>query len=167
MKTAQLFRDQLGLSQELMAQYLGVTRSQLAMYEAGKRELSTSALAKLAEIALFFGQKNVTEKEGRQLLEKQELEVKVFLTRHIKELEYKQIKAQRLLETIQKKHHQNLQLHSLALYLQKNKVIQAEVLLQQAIAGIEKNGLARQAKQMLKIESSKSQMVYSNILKEK
>ncbi len=46
-------------------------------------------------------------------------------------------------------------------------MIQAEVLLQQAIAGIEKNGLARQAKQMLKIESSKSQMVYSNILKEK
>ncbi len=167
MKAAQLFRDQLGLSQELMAQYLGVTRSQLAMYEAGKRELSTSALAKLAEIALFFDQKNVTEKEGHQLLEKQELEVKVFLTRHIKELEYKQIKEQRLLETIQKKHHQNLQLHSLALYLQKNKVIQAEVLLQQAIAGIEKNGLARQAKQMLKIESSKSQMVYSNILKEK
>ncbi len=121
MKAAQLFRDQLGLSQELMAQYLGVTRSQLAMYEAGKRELSTSALAKLAEIALFFDQKNVTEKEGHQLLEKQELEVKVFLTRHIKELEYKQIKEQRLLETIQKKHHQNLQLHSLALYLQKTK----------------------------------------------
>jgi transcriptional regulator with XRE-family HTH domain len=167
MKATQLFRDQLGLSQEVMAQYLCITRSQLAMYEAGKRELPTAALAKLAEIALFFDQKNVTENEGHQLLKKQELEVKVLLTRHAKELEYKQIKEQRLLDTIQKKHNQNLQLNSLALYLQKNKAAQAEVLLQQAIAGIEQNGLARQTKQMLKLEGIKSQLEYINILKEK
>ncbi|MDD5151856.1 MAG: helix-turn-helix transcriptional regulator [Flavobacterium sp.] len=167
MKATQLFRDQLGLSQEVIAQYLCVTRSQLAMYEVGKRELSTAALAKLAEIALFFDQKNATEKVENKILKKQELEVKELLTHHAKELEYKQIKEQRLLDAIQKKHNQNLQLNSLALYLQKNKMGQAEVLLQQAITGIKKNGLARQAKQVLRLESIKSQLDYINILKEK
>lgn len=167
MKATQLFREQLGLSQEVMAQYLFITRSQLAMHEAGKRELPTTALAKLAEIALFFDQKKATEKEGRQLLKKQELEVKALLARHAKELEYKQIKEQRVLDSIQKKHNQNLQLNSLALYLQKNKKGQAETLLQQVITGIEQNGLARQAKQALKLEGIKSQLNYINILKKK
>jgi transcriptional regulator with XRE-family HTH domain len=167
MKATQLFRDQLGLSQQVMAQYLCITRSQLAMYEAGKRELPTTALAKIAEIALFFDQKNTTKKVESQLLKKQELEVKALLTHHAKELEYKQIKERRVLDAIQKKHNQNLQLNSLGLYLQKNKDVQAETLLLQAIAGIEENGLARQTKQMLKLEGIKSQLNHINSLKEK
>ena len=167
MKATQLFRNQLGLSQEVMAQYLGVTKSQLAMYELGKRELPTAALAKLAEIALFFDQKNATEKVESKLLKKQELEVKELLTHQAKELEYKQIKEQRVLDAIQKKHNQNLQLNSLALYLQRNQKAQAGMLLQQAITGIEKNGLATQTKQLLRLEGIKSQLDYINILKEK
>lgn len=167
MKSTQLFRALLGLSQEVMAQYLCVTKSQLAMYEAGKRELPTAALAKLAEITLFFDQKKATIEEESKLLNKQGFEVKVLLAHHTKELEYKQIKEQRVLDTIQKKHNQNLQLHSLALYLQKSKVVQADALLQQAITGIEKNGLARQVKQVLKLEGIKCQLDYINILKEK
>lgn len=167
MKATQLFRAQLGLTQEVMAQYLGVTKSQLAMYEAGKRELPTTALAKLAEIALFFDQKKTTEKEENKLLKEQELGVKALLTHQAKELEYKQMKEQRLLDVIQKKHNQNLQLNSLAMYLLKNNKVQADMLLQQAITGIEKNGLARQTKQVLRLESIKSQLDYINILKKK
>lgn len=167
MKASQLFRDQLGLSQEVMAQYLGVTKSQLAMYEVGKRELPTTALAKLAEIALFFDQKEATKEEENKPLKEQELEVKTLLAHQAKELEYKQIKEQRLLDTILKKHNQNLLLNSLALYLKKNRKGQTDVLLQQAVTGIEQNGLAKQTKQVLKLEGIKSQLDYINILKEK
>ncbi|WP_281297428.1 helix-turn-helix domain-containing protein [Flavobacterium limnophilum] len=160
MKTTQLYRAQLGLSQEAMSQYLGVTKSQLAMYEAGKRELPTAALIKLAEITQFFGLNIVTEEEQIDLLNKQELDVKVLLTHQVKELEYKQMKEQRLLDAIQKKYHQNLELHSLALHLQKSKLPLANVLLQQAIRGIEANGLAKQVQQQLKLESIQGQQAY-------
>ncbi|WP_310379052.1 helix-turn-helix transcriptional regulator [Flavobacterium sp.] len=167
MKAKQLLRDQLGLSQEVMAKYLCVTRSQLAMYEAGKRELPTAAIVKLAEITLFLEQNKASRKEDDKLLKKQELEVKTLLKYHAKELEYKQIKEQRMLEAIKKKHNQSLQLNSLALHLQKNKSAQADILLQQATIGIEKNGVAAQTKQVLKLESIKSQLNHINILKEK
>ncbi len=160
MKATQLFRKQLGLSQEVMAQYLCVTRSQLAMYEAGKRELPTAALVKLAEMAQFFEQNKATEKDENQALDKKELEV--LLAHHAKELEYHQIKEQRLLDVIQKKHNQNLQLNSLVLHLQKNKTSQADVLLQHAIIEIKKNGLAAQTKQVLKLEGIKSQLGFVN-----
>ena len=165
MKATQLFRDQLGLTQELMAQYLGISRSLLAMYEKGKRELPTAALVKLADITLFFEQKKTTAKETSKHLKQQELEVKKLLIHHAKELEYKQIKEQRLLEAMEKKHNQNLQLNALALHLQSNKDLQANVLLQQATIGIEKYGVASQTKQVLKLESIKSQLNHINILK--
>ena len=165
MKATQLFRDQLGLTQEVMAQYLGITRSLLAMYEAGKRELPTTALAKLADITLFFEQKKTTAKETSKHLKQQELEVKKLLKHHAKELEYNQIKEQRLLEALEKKHSQSLELNSLALHLQSNKDLQADVLLHQARIGIIKYGLASQTKQVLKLESIKSQLNHINILK--
>ena len=70
------------------------------------------------------------------------------------------MKEQRLLDAIQKKYHQNLELHSLALHLQKSKLPLANVLLQQAIRGIEANGLAKQVQQQLKLESIQGQQAY-------
>ena len=165
MKATRLFRDQLDLSQETMSQYLLITRSQLAMYEAGKRDLPIAALAKLATIAQFLDQKKATVTEEAQILEKQELEVKALLRDQAKELEYKLIKDQRTLDYIQKKYNKNLQLHALALHLQKSNSLLAVVLLQQAIAGIEKYGLPTQTKQILKLKSSKSQLDYINALR--
>lgn len=165
MKTTQLLRDQLGLSQEMMAYYLKITLSQLAMYETGKRELPTDALIKIAEIVLFFEQKQKVSKEEYELLNKQQSKVHEILKHQVKELEYKQIKEQRALDKIQKKHNQNLQLHSLARYLQKSKTTQADILLQQATAGIEKYALVNQTKQLLKLESIKSQLNYIDTLK--
>ena len=45
-------REQLGLSQEDMSYYLGVTRSHLAMVERSERELPSEALIKLATLEL-------------------------------------------------------------------------------------------------------------------
>jgi predicted transcriptional regulator len=167
MKTTQLLRDQLGLSQEMMANYLKITLSQLAMHETGKRDLPTAALVKIAEILLFFEQKQKSAKEEKEFLKQQQAKVRQILTQQTKELEYKQIKEQRVLDKIQKKYNQSVQLHSLVQHLQKNKTTHTDVLLQQALIGIEKYSLAHQTKQTLKLESIKNQLNYLDILKKK
>lgn len=166
MKITQLYRLQLGLSQEVMSQYLGVSKSTLAMYETGKRELPTAALVKLAEISLFFELKVAVE-EQNELLNELELEVKALLIHQVKELEYEQLRARRVLDAIEKKYQQNLALHSLALHFQKSRLPIADALLQQAISGIKANGMAKQVQQELKLKSIQTQLVYINGLIEK
>ena len=50
LKNKDLLRVRLGISQPDFADYLGVTRSQLAMHEQGSRSLPTEALMKLAKM---------------------------------------------------------------------------------------------------------------------
>ncbi|OUD24370.1 hypothetical protein FPG92_12695 [Flavobacterium psychrophilum] len=149
----------------MMAQYLEITLSQLAMYETGKRELPTGALIKLSVIVLFFEQKQEVSSTEKELLKQEQVKVQEIINRKAKELEYKQIKAQRALDKIQKKHKQSLQLNLLAQYLQKNKTEKNNVLLQQALIGINKYGLANQTIQILNLESIKSQLNYVATLK--
>ncbi len=167
MNLTQFFRDQLGLSQEMMAIYLAVTKSQLSMYEIGKRELPSAALTKLADLAVFFEQNKISKEQESEFQKEQELKLKAFLDFQIKELQYKQMKEQRILHAIQKKYHQSLKLHAFALHLQKGKEKLADALLQQAISGVERNGLLLQTQQLLKLEGIKSQLNYITILKEK
>jgi len=54
MKKLNSVRKNLGLSQFEMAHYLQINRSQLTMYEQGKRDLPTHAFVKLAEMELFL-----------------------------------------------------------------------------------------------------------------
>ena len=94
------------------------------------------------------------------------MEVKALLSHEAKELEYKLIKEQRTLDYILKKYNKNLQLHELALHLQKSNSALAVILLQQAKAGIEKYDLIAQTKQILKLKSTESQIDYTNAYKE-
>ena len=89
MKPTQFFREQLGLTQEMMALYLAVTKSQLSMHELNKRELPSSAIGKLAEIAVFLDQNKTNEAVESEFQIEQELKLKAFLDSQIKELEYK------------------------------------------------------------------------------
>ena len=50
------FREQLGLSQQDLASYLSIAKSQISMVESGLRDLPTPALIKLA----FFEQASLT-----------------------------------------------------------------------------------------------------------
>lgn len=50
MQRSKQIREKLGLSQEALAIYLGVTRSQIAMSERGERSLPTKAFIKLAQL---------------------------------------------------------------------------------------------------------------------
>ena len=167
MKPTQFFREQLGLTQEMMSLYLAVTKSQLAMYELDKRELSSSAIGKLAEIAVFLDQNKTNEAVESEFQIEQELKLKAFLDSQIKELEYKKIKEERLLELIQKKYKQNIALYAFAQHLQKNKTVLAEVLLQQAIKGVAQNGVVNQTMQRAKVEAIVSQLFYLQSLNKK
>jgi transcriptional regulator with XRE-family HTH domain len=163
MKTTQLIREELGISQLTMAQYLSIPLSQLAMYETGKRDLPSKASVKIAEMLLFLNGQQKTVKTENII---EETKVKEFIAHVTKELEYKQIKEQRKLDAILKKYKQSIQLHSLANYLHKSDSLQASVLLQQAKTGMEKYGLTMQTKQELKLKSIKSQLAYIKALKE-
>ncbi len=167
MKLTLSFRNQLGLSQEMMAIYLAMAKSQLSMYESGKRELPSSALVKLADIALFLQQNENNGVTESELQKEQDLKLKTFLDFQIKELEYKKLKEQRLLERIQKKYKQNVALYAFAQHLQNSKTALAEVLLQQALKAIEQNGLVNQTIQKMKLEIITSQLDYLQSLKEK
>lgn len=167
MKASQLIREQLGLSQETMAYYLGVTKSLLAMYERGKREIPTAAMVKLTEMELFLNQKQETSKQENELLKKHEMKVLNLVDKQIIELELKQIREQRKLDAIQKKYQQSLKLNSFVTHLQSNKSKLAEMIQMVAFSGIEKNNLVEQTKQNIKLEGIKNQLAYVNGLKEK
>jgi transcriptional regulator with XRE-family HTH domain len=167
MKVTQLFRDQLGLSQEMMAVYLAINKSQLSMYELGKRELPNTALTKLAELAVFLNQNKETEALPTEAQAEQELKLKTFLDSQIKDLEYKQLKEERLLEAMQKKHIQNEVLYKWAQHLEATNATLAVVLLEQATTGMKQNGLLNQTKQKMRLETITTQLDYCQSLKEK
>ena len=82
-------------------------------------------------------------------------------------MKYKKLKEERLLDTMQKKHKQNGALYQWAQHLQESNTTLAAVLMQQAIKGMEQNGLLNQTKLELKLEGIKSQLDYIHNLKEK
>ena len=82
-----------------------------------------------------------------------------------KELEYKQIKAQRLLDKIQKKYNQSIELYLLAQHLQTSNKEQSTIFLQLATTGLEKYGVTQQTKQIIILEGIKSQLKYIHIYK--
>lgn len=167
MKASQALREQLGLSQEIMAHYLSLTKSLLAMHEKGKREIPTPAIVQLAEMELFINQNQNTSTQETELLKQQEVKVQEWIEKQIKDLELKHIRAQRKLDAIQKKYQQSLKLHSFVSHLEKNKSTLKELVLIQALSGIEKNSLATQTQQVMKMEGITSQMNYLKTLKEK
>lgn len=60
-------REQLGVTQEELALLLKVTRSQLAMYELGKRDLPVAAKKQLSELLLYVMEQSATTKVAKRL----------------------------------------------------------------------------------------------------
>ena len=72
------------------------------MYETGKRDLPVGTTEKLADILLFLNQNQKKFKQENELLNKQQSKVQSLIEKQLIELELKQIKEQRKLDTIQK-----------------------------------------------------------------
>lgn len=160
MNATQQIREQLGLSQQDLAMYLLIPLSQLAMYETGKRELPAATSIKLAELLTLFNQSQKNTKAKNELIKAQQLEVNKKLSIQAKDLEYQLIKEQRKLVTLQKKFKQNSNLKALVNLLPENNKQLNELFAKQAQNGLQKNSLALQTQQLVKIEGIKSQLQF-------
>lgn len=110
-------REQFGLTQELLAAYLDIPRSQLSMAESNKRDLSGTALLKLNDLEMALQQvskqinpaiKNAEDLKDQQLLMEKELQ----------NLDDEITKQQKILEECQIKYNQALLKTSLAAYIE-------------------------------------------------
>lgn len=99
MKNNETIRNLLGLSQNDLALLLNVSRSQIAMYESGKRNLPIKAKEKLTEILLKFNDETPEIKNDKaSVISKQYLFQKAILKNN-----YQQLFTERKIKTLEKK----------------------------------------------------------------
>ena len=160
MKNSKAIRIQLGMTQSEMANYLQINRSQMAMFENGKRDLSTQALVKLAEMELFLvNYKNQPQNKSLPHEAAQLLKAEEILAQHQRELEYQQMVLQKKLEKFQNNYQHNMQLLAFLTQLEE-KNINADAILKSWMAmtkitatrNIEANGLHHQLKIKLQLQ---------------
>ena len=159
MKKTNSIRQQLGVTQENLALLLKVSRSQLSMYELGKRDLPVEAKKQLAEM-LQHAQKNsskhtksVTAEKKRIML--REKEIKRLLASN----QYKTLLVERKIKALEKKNQSNNNALDVVTFLEKqekNKEIKNDLILKniknKALKKIEKEGLAQLIKYQIKKE---------------
>lgn len=93
------FKNYTGLTQEEMAIYLGITRSQWSMFSVGKRKLPTEASLKLNDL-LYFLQQNNEVKSNFELLEKENKILKEEFKRKLLDLEVLLFHTEKTISTI-------------------------------------------------------------------
>lgn len=96
-------REQLGITQEELALLLKVTRSQLAMYELGKRDLPVAAKKQLSELLLFVMEQSATKKVAKSAMKEETLLKKSIVEELLQTNILQKLKAGRALEQLEKK----------------------------------------------------------------
>ena len=111
-------REKLSISQQYLADYLGISRSLLAMYEKNLRSLPTKASLKLAELELIYYRLNT--KTGRLKtapshpeMERHTVKTKKAIKAHAATCNYKIILLQHKLDTMINEHSKALMLQQL------------------------------------------------------
>jgi transcriptional regulator with XRE-family HTH domain len=175
MKPNSEWRRKLGLTQEEMAGYLGVSRSLVMMYENGRRYLPVPAMQKLAEIAAFISKPATRKKLPPTHVKTQQAKARQLLQKQAKELAYKQQLLQRKLEAAQKVYDQKLLLMDLLDHLKQKPAARAmkrpenmalKKMEQKALQYINSNGLHEQALLQAKILTYKQQQQQAILLKQ-
>lgn len=149
MKKRENIRDLFGIPQEDFAILLKVTRSHLAMYETGKRDLPIAAKLQLTEMLRFTQEDTSKLKSTTSLLKEQALQKKKAVEHLIKENHYKQFALEKKLNALEKKYHSNVMAFQLMNYFEKQDIKNnelgkqmAKIIGKKASAQLEKNGLA-------------------------
>lgn len=149
----------IGLSQEHMANYLGLSRSQLGSVEINRRELNHLANMRMSDLAIYLDKAGKTAAATRPKEAEQLDKAQKMLARHAGELEYRLMKAQRQLEAVQAAYQQQVQLHHFITHLKTADTLHAktkphatwlDLMELEALQAIEKHGLQEQV--MLEVE---------------
>lgn len=149
MKKRENIRDVFGIPQEDLAILLKVTRSQLAMFETGKRELPPTAMSQLLEMLRFAQEDNSKLANTISLMNTQALQKKKILENLVKENHYKQFALEKKLNAFEKKYNANLMAFQLINYFEQQNTENyelgkqmAKIIEKKALAELNKNGLA-------------------------
>jgi transcriptional regulator with XRE-family HTH domain len=109
-------RTHFGLTQELLAAYLDISRSVLSMAESNKRDLTGTALLKLNELEMALLQ-IATPKDTKENIAAQQKIMQQLMEKEIKNLDYEITKQEKKLEECNKKYQQALLKTTLAGYI--------------------------------------------------
>lgn len=154
------FRQALGITQEEAAILLKTTKSQIAMFELGLRELPTAKMLKL--VTLYNHVKN-KQQDATTLTDSKEGNVKsiAMLEQELKNNQAKILLLNRELERLKAKHQKSVAALELVALLEtelpKKEQPSPEfiaLLRRKALKGIEKNGVSVQLKCELAIKAS-------------
>ena len=151
MNSSKYIRNQFGLSQPQLAQYLKIALSQLAMFEKGKRDLPTAALVQLAAMELFLTNESIDFKMPDDVMKYQNKDLEKYITKQILELEFKHAKLLRQQDILQKKQDQNVKLFQFANHLKQNKLEQANNFDTLVQGNLKNNFLITQAQQNMQL----------------
>lgn len=117
MKSNNNFRALLGIKQEDLALLLNVTRSQLAMYELGKRDLPVAAKLQLAEMLQHVQESKAQRVQHLPLEKKQADEKKRVVAGLLQINQHHQLILEKKIKALEKKQEASLAKMSLAGYL--------------------------------------------------
>jgi transcriptional regulator with XRE-family HTH domain len=159
MKKKETIRELFGISQEELAVLLKINRSQIAMFETGKRDLPSAAMLQLYEMYLFAKEKASELPSTISLMNSQVLQKKKAVEDMIKENHFKQYALEKKLTALEKKYNSYLMAFQLINYYDnhdsKNYELGKEmgcVLGKIALNKLEKNGLGLITKYQIKKE---------------
>jgi DNA-binding transcriptional regulator YiaG len=148
MKKHDNIRDLLGITQEDLAALLKISRTQLSMYEIGKRELPTAAVLKLADMLRYLQEDAFKSADTTSLLKAQATQKEKALEEMRKENHFKQLVVEKKLNVLEKKYKANFSAFQLTKYLEKqdteNGKLESHLLKtieKKANAELNKNGL--------------------------
>lgn len=154
------FRQTLGITQEEAALLLKTTKSQIAMFELGLRELPVAKLHKLVTLYNHIQSKQ-QQKTGSTDDKAENAKCFAMLEKELKNSEMEVVLLNRELEQVKAKYQKNVSVLELVNYLEselpeKEKPSQdfIKVLRNKAIRGIEKNGTTVQLKAELTIKTA-------------
>jgi transcriptional regulator with XRE-family HTH domain len=142
-------RDLLGITQEDLAALLKISRTQLSMYEIGKRELPSTAIIQLAEMLRYLQEDASKSADTTSLLKEQAIQKEKALEEMRKENHFKQLVLEKKLNVLEKKYKANFSAFQLTKYLEKqdteNGKLESQLLKtieRKASAELNKNGIA-------------------------
>ena len=148
MKKDNAIRDLLGVSQEDLALLLNVTRSQLAMYESGKRDLPVAVKVKLASMLKLLHDSASQKAAPEPHVKKQEQLSENWIKEWVTINKIRQMALERKIKRIEKKYASNLTILKLMTQLEQQKDKNTnpdrellKIIKTKAMVDLEKNGL--------------------------